>query len=213
MVLDRALQGMTVMRATQNLLVVLALAAPAAAQADEIGDQLNQARHYYEDGDITAAIDELKFVLQALRGRIGQELLATFLAPPEGWTAETGDDSAGAIPLVAAGTMLSRTYRSPDGASSIEAQLMSGGGFLQGLAGMMMNPAMLAAQPNAKRVRVGRENGVVTYDSAQRSAQLILDLSGKATVMLEGKGVASGDSLEDLAQRWDLKKVGELLGG
>ena len=42
---------------------------------------------------------------------------------------------------------------------------MSGGGFLQGLAGMMMNPTMLAAQPNAKRVRVGREAGVVTYDA------------------------------------------------
>ena len=90
---------------------------------------------------------------------------------------------------------------------------MSGGGFLQGLAGMMMNPTMLAAQPNAKRVRVGREAGVVTYDADARSAQLVLDLGGKATVMLEGKGVASGDPLVELAQRWDLKKAKELLGG
>ena len=77
--------------------------------------------------------------------------------------------------------MLSRTYQAPDGATPIEAQLMSGGGFLQGLAGMMMNPAMLAAQPNAKRVRVGRETGVVTYDFERKSAQLVLDLGGKAT--------------------------------
>ena len=117
------------------------------------------------------------------------------------------------MPFVAAGTMLSRTYRAPDGGGSIEAQLMSGGGFLQGLAGMMMNPTVLAAQPNAKRVRVGRETGVVTYDAGARSAQLVLDLGGKATVMLEGKGVASGDPLVDLATRWDLKKAKELLGG
>ena len=201
------------MRAARCLLLAMLVAAPGGARADEIGDQLDLARQYYQDGDITGAIGELEFVLQALRGRIGQELLATFPAPPDGWTAETADDSGGAIPFVAAGTMLSRTYSSPDGASSIEAQLMSGGGFLQGLAGMMMNPTMLAAQPNAKRVRVGREAGVVTYDAEAHSAQLVLDLGGKATVMLEGKGVASGDPLVDLAQRWDLKKAKELLGG
>jgi hypothetical protein len=200
------------MRAAPCLLLALLLAAPAAGRADEIGDQLDLARQYYQDGDLTGAIGELEFVLQALRGKIGQELLTTFPEPPDGWTVETADDSAGAIPFVAAGTMLSRTYRSPDGAT-IEAQLMSGGGFLQGLAGMMMNPAMLAAQPNAKRVRVGRESGVVTYDAEQRSAQLVLDLGGKATVMLEGKAVPSGGPLEDLAQRWDLKKAKELLGG
>ena len=200
------------MRAATRLLLALALGASAAARADEVTDQLDQASRYYQDGDITGAIGELEFVLQALRGRIGQELLATFPAPPDGWTAETADE-AGAIPFVAAGTMLSRTYKSPDGASSIEAQLMSGGGFLQGLAGMMMNPTMLAAQPNAKRVRVGREAGVVTYDTDARSAQLVLDLGGKATVMLEGKGVSSGDPLVELAQRWDLKKAKELLGG
>ncbi len=201
------------MRTARSLLIALTLAVPAAARADEIGDQLDRARQYYDDGDLTGAIGELEFVLQALRGRIGQELLETFPAPPDGWTAETADDSAGAIPFVAAGTMLSRTYRSPDGASSIEVQLMSGGGFLQGLAGMMMNPAMLAAQPNAKRVRVGRESGVLTYDPGDKSAKLVLDLGGKATVMLEGKGMASGAPLEDLAQRWDLKKAKDLLGG
>jgi hypothetical protein len=195
------------------LVLAALLALPAAAGADEITDQLDQARRYYDDGDVTGAIGELEFVLQALRGRIGQELLATFPAPPDGWTAETADDGTGAVPFIAAGTMLSRTYRAPDGQSSIEAQLMSGGGFLQGLAGMMLNPTMLAAQPNAKRVRIGRENGVVTYDPDQRSAQLVLDLGGKATVMLEGKGVASGDPVVELAERWDLAKAKQLLGG
>jgi hypothetical protein len=200
------------MRAASCLLLAMVLLPPGAAQADEIDDQLAQARQYYLDGDVTGAIGELEFVLQALRGRIGQGLLATFPAPPEGWTAQTNEE-AGAVPFVQAGSMLARTYTSPDGASTIEAQLMSGGGFLQGLAGMMMNPTVLAAQPNAKRVRVGREAGVVTYDADEKSAQLVLDLGGKATVMIEGKGLASGDPLVDLAQRWDLKKAKELLGG
>ena len=81
------------MRAATRLLLALALGASAAARADEVTDQLDQASRYYQDGDITGAIGELEFVLQALRGRIGQELLATFPAPPDGWTAETADDA------------------------------------------------------------------------------------------------------------------------
>ena len=201
------------MRAARCLLLGAVLALPAAVRADEVTDQLDQARQYYQDGDVTGAIGELEFVIQALRGRIGQALLETFPPPPAGWTVEKGDDSAAAgVPFVAAGTMLSRTYRAPDGAASIEAQLMSGGGFLQGIAGMMMNPAMLAAQPNAKRVRIGREAGVVTYDAGDGSSQLVLDLGGKGTVMLQGKGLPDGDPLVDLANHWDLKKVKELAG-
>lgn len=195
------------------LAAILAVTLPAASRGDEIVDQLDQARRYYEAGDLTGAVGELEFVLQALRGRVSEALAATFPTAPEGWTAEAaGDPSSGAIPFVG-GNMVGRTYRSPDGAGSIEAQLLTGGGFLQGLAGMFMNPAMLAAQPNAKRVRIGRENAVVTYDPAQRSSQLVLDLGGKGTVMVEGKNLDSGDLLVDLARRWDLAKARELLGG
>ena len=187
---------------------------PLGAAADEITDQLDQARHYYDQGDISGAIGEVEFVLQALRGQIAQQLAATFPAPPSGWTMDPADDQAqGAVPFMAAGTMLSRTYRAADGGASIEAQLMSGGGFLQGLAGMLMSPQVLAAQPGAKRVRVGRENAVVTFDPNDRSSQLILDLGGKGTLMLQGKGLASSDPLLELANGWDLQQVKALLGG
>jgi hypothetical protein len=200
------------MRVAIAFLLAGSVALPAAVRADEIADQLDQARAYYDQGDVTGAIGELEFVLQALKGKIGEQLLATFPEPPEGWTAETGEQPQAAVPF-AAGTMLSRTYRSAAGDGSIEAQLMSGGGFLQGLAGMFMNPQVVAAQPNAKRVRVGRENAVVTYDAGAKSAQLVLDVGGKATIMLQGQDVASGDPLVELANRWDIKKVKELVGG
>jgi hypothetical protein len=201
------------MRAVLIMLLAAGLAVPIPAGADEVTDQIDQARQYYEQGDVAGAIDELEFALQAMRGKIGQELLATFPEPASGWTmVETGDAPQASIPF-ATGTMLSRTYRAEEGGASIEAQLMSGGGFLQGLAGMLMNPQVLAAQPNAKRVRVGRENAVVTYDPQDRSAQLVLDLGGKGTIMLQGQNVTSGDPLVDLANRWDIKKAKELLGG
>jgi hypothetical protein len=202
------------MRVALAFLLAGSLVLPTAAtRADEITDQLDQARAYYDQGDVTGAIGELEFVLQALKGRIGEQLLATFPEPPAGWTVEAGEQPQAAMPFAAAGTMLSRTYRSAAGDGSIEAQLMSGGGFLQGLAGMFMNPQVMAAQPNARRVRVGRENAVVTYDAGARSAQLVLDVGGKATIMLQGQGVASGDPLVELANRWDIRQVKELVGG
>lgn len=198
---------------TALLLIGAALPAATSAMADEITDQLVQAKTYYDQGDVTGAISELEFALQAMRGKVGQELLATFPEPPAGWTVEAKDEQQqGQIPMLGAGTMLSRTYRSSDGAS-IEAQIMSGGGLLQGIAGMFLNPQMMAAQPNAKRVRIGRENAVATYDASDRSAQLVLDLGGKGTLMLQGHDVPSSDPLVALANKWDLKKVKELLGG
>lgn len=190
------------------------LAAASPASADEITDQLDQARTYYQEGDVTGAIAELEFALQALRGRVGAELLATFPQAPAGWTVtDKAGEQPGAIPMLGSGTMLSRTYKADAGGGSIEAQLMSGGGFLQGIAGMFMNPQMMAAQPNAKRVRIGRENAVATYDPADRSGQLVIDLAGKATIMLQGTGLDGSEPMVGLAQAWDLKRAKELLGG
>ena len=202
------------MHAASAALLAISLILPLPAAADEITDQLDQARQYYDQGDIAGAIGEVEFVLQAMRGRIGQQLAATFPAPPPGWTMDAADDQAqGAVPFAAAGTMLSRTYRAPGGSGSIEAQLMSGGGFLQGLAGMLMSPQLLAAQPGAKRVRIGRDNAVVTFDPGDQSSQLVLDLGGKGTLMLQGKSLPGSDPLVDLANRWDLQQVKALLGG
>lgn len=205
------------MRSLPAPLLALALLMPVLstpARADEVTDQIEQARRYYDEGDITGAIAELEFALQAMRGRIGQALLATFPEAPAGWTAEPASEGEqAAIPMMGSGTMLSRVYNAEGGQGRIEAQLMTGGGFLQGLAGMFMNPQVLAAQPNAKRVRVERENAVVTYDPEARSSQLVLDVGGKATIMLQGENLESGDPLVELVQKWDIKQVKSLVGG
>src|SRR3712207_2502025 len=80
----------------------------------------------------------------------------------------------------------------------------------QGL--MLMSPQVLAAQPNARRVRIGRENAVATYDPAQHTGQLMLDIGGRVSIMLEGRGIAGTEPLVELASRWDIRRVRELAG-
>lgn len=181
------------------------------AVADEITQQIDQARSYYEDGELASAIGELEFALQAMRSQVAVGYLATFPQPAAGWTMQGDDDAqTGAAPLV--GAMLQRTYRRDDGEGTIEAQLMTGGGFMQGLAAMFMNPQIMAAQPNAERIRVGRENAVLTFDPTDRSGQLMLDLGGKVSIMLQGSGLDDGTPMTELIDRWDLQKVKEIAG-
>lgn len=200
------------MRPAVALAVGLALAAPA--RADSVTDQLDQARAYYGQGDIAGAIAELEFALQEMRGRLGSAYLATFPEPAPGWTLLPGEsqEQGAAVPFPVGGSVLKRAYRNAAGDASIEARLMTGGGLLQGLASMLMSPQLLAAQPNARRVRIGRENAVATYDQAQRTGQLMLDIGGKVSIMLEGRGIAGTEPLVELAGRWDIRRVRELAG-
>lgn len=193
------------------LAAMLLAAAPPPVWADSVTDQIDQGRKLYEQGDVGGALAELEFAVQELKGKQSAAYLATFPAAAAGWTLEqaSGNDAA-AVPFL--GNTASRTYRAQSGGGTIEAQLMTGGSLMSGLAAMFMNPQVMAAQPNAKRVRIGRDNAVVTYDPSGRSGQLMLDVGGKVTIMLEGKDIANGDPLVELANRWDLKKVREVAG-
>ncbi|MCS6779496.1 MAG: hypothetical protein NZ555_07335 [Geminicoccaceae bacterium] len=191
-------------------LSILCLAV-SPARADEIGDQIDAAKKLYEEGDLAGAVSELEFVMQALKAKFGEAFLATFPAPLEGWEVEENGGKAGSVPFLG-GTNVSRSYRQVNGPGRIEAQLSTGGGMLQGLAQMFANPQMLAMQPNAKRVRIQRETATTTFDPKTKEGQLVLDLGGKATIMLQGSGLAGPEPLVELAQRWDLKQARALAG-
>ena len=199
------------MRLILALPLLAGVLAAAPVLADSVTDQIDQGKRLYEQGDVGGAVAELEFAIQELKGKQSAAYLATFPAAPAGWTLEeaSGNDAA-AVPFL--GNTASRTYRAQSGTGVIEAQLMTGGSFMQGIASMFMNPQVMAGQPNAKRVRVGRDNAVVTYDAAERSGQLMLDVGGKITIMLDGKNIPSGDPLVELINRWDVKKVREVAG-
>jgi hypothetical protein len=195
--------------------VAIALALSAAAvSADEISDQLSTARDLYQSGDVAGAVSELEFTIEALKSRLGVQYLESFPEPAAGWSVaeKPAEESTAAMPFLGGGTVLARTYHQEAGSGQIDATLMTGGSFLQGIAGMMMNPQVMAAQPNAKRIRIGRENAVLLQDSAAHTAQLFLSIGNKVSIMLDGKDLTDGEPLVDLATRWDLAKVKALAG-
>ncbi len=198
------------MRAIAPALLGLALFLAGPGRADEVTDPLDQAKRLYEEGDIAGALAELEFATQALRAKIAEALVASFPEPPPGWRVERTEESGGGLAFLG-GSAVKRTYRR-DAGGSVEAQILTGGGLLQGFAQMMANPQVLAAQPGAKRVRIGRESAVVTFDGAQRSGQLVVDLGGKGTLLLQGSDLSGPEPMVELAQRFDLARIKQLIG-
>ncbi len=186
---------------------VMALGAPAAA--DEVLEQIETAVGYYEAGDLDGAVSELQFAIEAIRAQTGDLYAGTFPEPPAGWTAGEVEPTAGLPGL--AGQMFTRTYAGPDGAA-IEAQLMVDNPMMQGFAMMLQNPAIMAAQPNAERVRLHRENAMLTWPG-DGTGELTMLVGGRALLRAEGRSLAEQAALVDLMEGWDVAGLRAAMGG
>ncbi len=190
-------------------LAAMLLGGPAA-RAEEFLDQLDLVRELYEEGDIGGAMSELEFARQMLEERLGERFVAVFPEPPEGWRAGEVQRQSGA--MFGGGTFLERSYSDAGGDARIDTQIIAGSPMIQAFAAMMANPAMMASEPGAERVRIGRTNAVLIWDETTRSGELRF-LVGGAMVQLVGSDLADADVLLALAKGFDLPAIEELTGG
>jgi hypothetical protein len=178
---------------------------PSAAGADEIREQLDLAIELYEEGDYAGTITELQFAIGEIQALLGGAFAETFPPAPAGWTAGEPNQEA-AAGFMGGGTMVNRTYTEDGGSGTMEAQLIIDNPMIQGMAALFSNPAMLAANPDMQRVRMGRENAVLEFDDAAGSGEItFLAGGGRAMLKIEGRNLASGDLLIDLLKAWDME--------
>jgi hypothetical protein len=185
------------------------LAAPASA--DEILEQLDLARELYLEGDYAGAALELDFALGDLRTLVAGQYAETMPEAPEGWTAQRPSTEGGAA-MMGGGSIITRTYNEDDGQGRIEAQLIVDNPMVQGMAAIFANPALIAAQPNTERLRIGRESGALQFDPDRGSGEVTLVLGGRILAKLEGRGLGSKEVLADMMRAWDLDAVKRLAG-
>lgn len=182
------------------------LIASPTCRADEFTDQLDTARQYYEQGDYVAASEELRFALQSLQARVAERFVGTFPEPPAGWRAGEVEIQGGAT-FMGGGVALERTYANDAGAR-VKATLIANNAMVQSMAGMI---ELMATQPGARRVRLGRDNAVVSFDAGARSGKGTL-VVGRALIQLDGDGLEGPKILEALPKSWDIQRVEELAG-
>lgn len=201
---------------TRLLLIpaIIASAISAPVVADQVVEQINQGLELYRSKEYGAAIKELEFAITDMRKLISESIAATFPDAPAGWTAlpvDGSSDSSGAAALFGGsmGTVLERQYTQDDGNGNLTATLSMDNPMIQGMAALFNNPAMLAAQPNVERLRVGRETGMLKWEPSAAKAEATLMLDGRIMMQVVGKNLDSPEVASDLLKAWDIKAVRE----
>jgi hypothetical protein len=194
--------------------LVLAAATSGSALADPVVEQINQALELYESQEYGAAITELEFAVNDMRKLLSEGIAATFPDPPEGWSAmavDASSESSGAAALFGGsmGTTLDRQYTEDEGSGTLTATLTMDNPMVQGMAALFNNPAMLAAQPNVERLRIGRESGMLKWEPESSRAEATLMLDGRIMMQVVGENLESPNIAGDLLKAWDIKAVRE----
>jgi len=194
--------------------MMLAAAASGPALADPVVEQINQGLELYQDQEYGPAITELEFAISDMRKLISQSIAATFPNAPDGWSAmpvDASSENSGAAALFGGsmGTILERQYTQEDGNGSLTATLTMDNPMIQGMAALFNNPAMLSAQPNAERLRVGRETGMLKWEPEDARAEATLMLDGRIMMQVVGENLESPEVAAELLKNWDIKAVRE----
>jgi len=192
----------------------LLLSASGAVLSDEVKEQIELGLQLYEEQDYGAAITELEFAITEMRKLISDRISETFPDAPPGWTAAEAESQAGGAGLAGlfgggGGTMLERKYRQEGGNGQMDASLMIDSPMIQGLAMLFNNPAMMAAQPNTERVRIGRESAMVKWEPNRSQAEVTMLLDGRIMMQVTGRNLESPEVAVDLLRAWNIQAVRE----
>ncbi|MGC9457577.1 MAG: hypothetical protein ACP5DC_08610 [Halothiobacillaceae bacterium] len=196
------------MKRIQSILLAATIfSAPLAA--DEIRDQIETGLELYQEQDYGAAITELEFAINDIRKLMNEQIGELFPEAPSGWTAGEVESGGGGAALFGGGggTMLQRQYREDGGRGQLETTLAIDNPMIQGMAAMFNNPAMLAAQPNIERVRIGRESGIVKWEPERNRGEATLLLDGRVLLQVKGQNVDDIDLIIDMIKDWDLREL------
>lgn len=190
----------------------LGISAVALGQSDEVTEQIELGLELYQEQEYGAAITELEFAISDIRelmaGRIGE----TFPAPPEGWSAAEVASSGGggaAAMFGGGGSMLEREYQQEGGEGRLTAKLMIDNPMIQAMSAMFNNPALIAAQPNMERIRIGRDSALLKWDPERGNAEVSFLMDGRILVQVDGQRLESSDPAVALLKAWDLDALRE----
>lgn len=194
-------------------LLVLTGSLPALVLADEVTEQIELGLELYQEQEYGAAITELEFAINDIRKLMSGRIADTFPEPLAGWSAgevaSSGGGGGAAAMLGAGGTTLEREYRQEEGDGRLKAQLMIDNPMIQAMSALFNNPAMVAAQPNMDRVRIGRESALVKWEPERSNAEVSLLIDGRILMQVNGQGLASQEPAVELLKAWDIDGVRE----
>jgi hypothetical protein len=174
-----------------------------AARADEVTDQLDTARKAYEAGDLRSAVQALNFATAKIQEAISDRLLKLLPEPLAGWQAEPAQNEAGGIAAMVAGTVMSRTYRRPDGAE-VEVRLMADSPMMAMMSMMMQTPFLMQASKDMKVYTNRGNQGMIQHAEGSDAWEISLMVGNRIMVQVKGNGLKDQKPVEEYLNAVDL---------
>lgn len=196
-------------RLVAALTLPLALLA-TAPRADEVTDQIDTARKAYEAGELRSAMQALNFATAKMQERINDQILKLLPEPLAGWEAEPAQSQSGGIAAMVAGTMMSRTYRRPDGAE-VELHLMADSPMMAMMTMMMQMPMLMQASQDTRVYTNRGHQGMLQHDDGSNEWEISLMVGNRILVQSKGRGLEDKKPVEDYLNALDLNAVQKAL--
>jgi len=195
------------------LVVILGLMGMAGARADEISDTIERAKTLYQEGKYSEASSELQFVVGQIQNLQAEQLKKLLPDPLAGWTAEEATASTAPMGFFGGGVTANKTYNKEDTGESIEIQIITQSPLLQTVMMWLTNPMMLAAEPNAKLVRVKGEKAVEKFSAQDKEGELSLILEGKTLITVTGSEISDKNILYKYMEKMDFGAIKKTIAG
>ncbi|QIK37473.1 hypothetical protein GWK36_05195 [Caldichromatium japonicum] len=193
-------------RSAQALALLLALAALARAQGDEVLDQIETARKSYEAGQYRPAIDALNFAIAKIQEQMAAHLARLLPEPLPGWKADAPEAQTGGLATMIAGTSLSRRYWRDDGANVV-LNILADSPLLSMLTAALSMPLIMQSNPNMKPYAFRGQRGLLEHAPGSQDYTLTLLIGGRLVIEAKGQGLTDPKPLDAYLERLDLDAV------
>ena len=183
------------------------LAATCPLRADEVTENIANAKAAYESGAYSEAIQALDYASQLIRQKKGEEVVKVLPAAPSGWAAEEAENESQSSALLGGMVTAKRTYRRESG-GRVTIQIQSDSAMLQTFGMMFSNPMMMTAS-GAKMETIKGQKCAVTFKTGAKEGNIKAIVDNRYLVDVEGDEVTR-DELVTFAKAIDYSKLAAL---
>ncbi len=186
----------------------------SAQTAEDLKQQIDAAAKAAAQKNYKDVNFNLQQAMATLATVIGNEVLNVLPKDVNGLKSATTDDRVnnGGM-MFAAGSSIERTYRSGDGAQSIEFKVMANSPLVATLGMMLSNPMYMQASGNSgeKVISIGGKRALLKMDKDNKSAELQI-VSGSTLYTINANGMINSEAdATAIVSKFDFTKIEALL--
>ncbi len=193
------------------VVAVFLILSSGPALADDVSNQMDEAKRLYENGRLADSVRELETAISGIRRRLSARLGSKMPPAPAGWTA--GEVKTRDLAIAGKGRMITREYLQSNGGGKIQAHLIVDSPMIQRLAVLLDNPMFKQSRPGMKRLKIKGAEGLSRWKEKRRRGEINVILAG-GQLMLQARGwnVDGPEVLTRFMETWDFEQAKKIAG-